>query len=101
MFALPHHIEALSDSRIIVKPELRLQSPVTGSMLLCRAARWTFKENVTELKNYGLKPYHLANQAPLYDPLKLDTLRQVMIEELDTDFDGESDLDSYCKSDAA
>ncbi|PLW24443.1 hypothetical protein PCASD_11588 [Puccinia coronata f. sp. avenae] len=95
MFALPHHIEALSDSRIIVKPELRLQSPVTGSMLLCRAARWTFKENVNELKHYGLKPYHSANQAPLYDPLKLDTLRQVMIEELDTDFDAESDLDSY------
>jgi len=95
MFALPHHIEALSDPRIVVKPEIRIQSRVTGIMRLCRAARWQFKENVAELRNYGLKPYHLPNRPPVYDPLKLDLLRQVMVKELNTDFDAESDLGSY------
>jgi endoglucanase Acf2 len=97
MFALPHHIEALSDPKIIVKPEIRIQSRVTGVMRLCRGDRWLFKENVSDLRNYGITPYRLPNGPPLYDPLKVDLLRQVMVKELDTDFDSESNLDSYCK----
>ncbi|POV95054.1 hypothetical protein PSHT_15875 [Puccinia striiformis] len=95
MFALPHHTEALSDPTIVVKPEIRMQSRVTGVMRLCRAARWLFKENVADLRRYGIKPDYLPNGPPLYDALKIDLLRQVMVKEIDTDFDAESDLDSY------
>ncbi|KAA1094451.1 hypothetical protein PGT21_021819 [Puccinia graminis f. sp. tritici] len=95
MFALPHHIEALSDPIIVVKPEIRIQSRVTGVMRLCRGDRWLFKENVADLRDYGITPYRSPNGPPLYDPLKVDLLRQVMVKELDTDFDSESNLDSY------
>ncbi|KAI9619208.1 hypothetical protein H4Q26_011889 [Puccinia striiformis f. sp. tritici PST-130] len=60
MFALPH-TEALSDPTIVVEPEIRMQSRVTGVMRLCRAARWLFKENVADLRRYGIKPDYLPN----------------------------------------
>lgn len=95
IFALPHHIEAMSDTNIIVKPEVRIQSRVTGVMRLCRASRWTFRENIAEVIPYGIQPYHLSQKLPIYDPRLLNHLKEIMIQELKVDFVAESDLGSY------
>ncbi|MBW0523588.1 hypothetical protein O181_063303 [Austropuccinia psidii MF-1] len=94
VFALPHHIEAMS-SEAIVKPEIRLNSRVTGEMCLCKARAWTFNENLEPLTNYGIAPCTAGNRTSPFELSKLGLLGQVLVKELETGFENEADLDSY------
>ncbi|KAG0145991.1 hypothetical protein CROQUDRAFT_657923 [Cronartium quercuum f. sp. fusiforme G11] len=96
IFALPHHLEALVEPTKGTEPIILLNSRVTGQMKLLESDKWLFKEDMKLIKKFNILPKN-PNHPNLIDlsPDQKVLLTEILIKELEINFESESNLNSY------
>lgn len=89
-FALPHHVDSLVEGQVT---KLKMDSTTKGVMTAVLGDKWTMREHDLPT-SFGMWPLNENKQTARYSQAQLAKIKAAVMNEVDEDMQGASDLDS-------